>query len=146
MTIDLDELERLAKAATPGPWRWWTSCSFRRLSSDATGLDGDVLHAVTHVDGVADVIGTEATKEFIAAANPSTVLALVERLREAENALRGAASFVQLALRHADWCEGGRKGMHVPYHGPFAQAVSSPAVVRDLRELETIINAGLEGK
>lgn len=25
---------------TPGPWEWWTSNSFRRLSSKATGKDG----------------------------------------------------------------------------------------------------------
>lgn len=31
---------------TPGPWRWWTSCSFRRLSSEATHGDGDVLCGV----------------------------------------------------------------------------------------------------
>ena len=31
---------------TPGPWRIWTSCSFRRISSAATGKDGDVLCAV----------------------------------------------------------------------------------------------------
>ena len=41
---------------TPGPWRWWTSCSFRRLSSEATGRDGDVLSAVTQrSDGHPDV-------------------------------------------------------------------------------------------
>jgi hypothetical protein len=41
---------------TPGPWKWWTSCSFRRLSSEATGRDGDVLHAVTQrSDGHPDV-------------------------------------------------------------------------------------------
>ena len=28
---------------TPGPWSWWTSCSFRRLSATNAG---DVLHAV----------------------------------------------------------------------------------------------------
>lgn len=27
---------------TPGPWSWWTSNSFKRLSS-ASGKDGDVL-------------------------------------------------------------------------------------------------------
>lgn len=31
---------------TPGPWKWWTSCSYRRLGSEATRRDGDVLHAV----------------------------------------------------------------------------------------------------
>lgn len=41
---------------TPGPWKWWTSCSFRRLSSEATGRDGDVLCAVTQrSDGHPDV-------------------------------------------------------------------------------------------
>ena len=41
---------------TPGPWRWWTSNSFRRLSSDATGGDGGVLCAVVqHSDGHPDV-------------------------------------------------------------------------------------------
>ena len=41
---------------TPGPWKWWTSCSFRRLSSEATCRDGDVLHAVTQrSDGHPDV-------------------------------------------------------------------------------------------
>ena len=41
---------------TPGPWKWWTSCSYRRLSSDATGHDGDVLTAVVQrSDGHPDV-------------------------------------------------------------------------------------------
>lgn len=45
-----------AGAHTPGPWKWWTSCSFRRLSSEATGRDGDVLHAVIQRgDGHPDV-------------------------------------------------------------------------------------------
>ncbi|WP_212646411.1 hypothetical protein [Delftia sp. PE138] len=41
---------------TPGPWEWWTSNSFRRLSSKATGKDGDVLYAtVQPSDGHPDV-------------------------------------------------------------------------------------------
>lgn len=41
---------------TPGPWKWWTSCSFRRLSSERTGRDGDVLHAVVQgSDGHPDI-------------------------------------------------------------------------------------------
>ena len=53
---------------TPGPWRWWTSCSFNRLSSDATGKDGDVLRAVKYRDGVAGIEGSEADMRLIAAA------------------------------------------------------------------------------
>ena len=38
-------------APTPGPWQMWTSCSFRRISSERGG-DGDVLCAVVqHSDG-----------------------------------------------------------------------------------------------
>lgn len=40
-------------AHTPGPWSWWTSCGFRRLSAT---FDGDVLHAVIQrSDGHPDI-------------------------------------------------------------------------------------------
>ena len=50
---------------TPGPWEWWTSNSFRRLS--ATG-DGDVLYGAAHRDGVATVVVSDANARLIAAA------------------------------------------------------------------------------
>lgn len=50
MSAPLD-LEAL-RGHTPGPWEWWTSCSFRRLSAEG---DGDVLCAVTQNDGHPDV-------------------------------------------------------------------------------------------
>jgi hypothetical protein len=82
---DLDPLAELVRAATPGPWRWWTSCSFRRLSSDATGKAGDVLHGVIHHDGVADVACSDEDAAFIAAARAAVpeLIAEVRRLREA---------------------------------------------------------------
>lgn len=88
MTTDTEELRRLAEAATPGPWTWWTSCSFRRLSSDASGKDGDVLHAVKYKDGVCGIEGSESDMAFIAAANPAAVLELLDTLaaQKAENA------------------------------------------------------------
>lgn len=61
-------LRELCEAATPGPWTWWTSCSFRRLSSGATGRDGDVLHGAKHHDGVCDVVGRDEDRAFIAEA------------------------------------------------------------------------------
>lgn len=36
---------------TPGPWKWWTSNSFLRLSSEATGKDGDVIDSYRMSDG-----------------------------------------------------------------------------------------------
>ncbi len=68
----------LASGPAPGTWRWWTSCSFRRLSSDATGGDGDVLHATVHRhDNHPDVWATEPTMDFIAAANPVAMRAIL---------------------------------------------------------------------
>lgn len=69
-TIDeiLDEVNRLDAEATPKPWRWWTSCSHRRLSSDATERDGDVLHGDIHpIDRQPDVACSEADRALIAA-------------------------------------------------------------------------------
>ncbi|WP_247604965.1 MULTISPECIES: hypothetical protein [unclassified Citrobacter] len=36
---------------TPGPWEWWTSNSFLRLSSRATGKDGGVIDSYKMSDG-----------------------------------------------------------------------------------------------
>lgn len=76
--------EALEAGPTPGPWAWWTSCSYRRLSSDKTGKDGDVLYAAVHRDGVGDVVGTDATKAYIAAANPDRIARILARLEAAE--------------------------------------------------------------
>jgi hypothetical protein len=67
---------------TPGPWKWWTSNSVRRLSSPVG--DGDVLHGSTHPrDGVVDVVGNEIDKNFIATVRtrePVLAAALREQL------------------------------------------------------------------
>lgn len=82
--IDLDDLEAKARAATPGPW-------------DNHSINGEPIESVWMAAG--DVVATWAIKEprfefhapqaredaaFIAAANPTTVLKLVERVRAAE--------------------------------------------------------------
>jgi hypothetical protein len=68
--IDLDKLERLARAATPGPWR-------QREQRD----DGSTLASYEQGCFVEspNMAGEDAA--YIAAANPSVVLALIERLR-----------------------------------------------------------------
>ena len=68
--LDLDELEAKAKAATPGPWE--------RISS-AVFLE-DSPHDIAHVKWIED-------GEFIAAANPKAILALIRELREARAAV-----------------------------------------------------------
>lgn len=54
--------------------------------------------ARVHRDGIADIQGTEANREFIAAANPAVVLGLIPELEEQRNAL---ASYAELATRLA---------------------------------------------
>lgn len=39
------------KSYTPGPWEWWTSNSFLRLSSRSTGKDGGVIDSYKMSDG-----------------------------------------------------------------------------------------------
>lgn len=81
---ELAAIEARAAAATPGPWSWWTSNSVRRLSSDATGKDGDVLDAHMHPSGRhADVSVSEADAAFIAASR-ADVPRLLARVRQAE--------------------------------------------------------------
>ena len=56
---------------TPGPWRWWTSNSWRRLSSDHRNhpQDGGVLcPTVSRSDGHPDLIVSDADMALIAAA------------------------------------------------------------------------------
>ena len=80
--LNLDHLEALARAANPGPWKWWTSNSVLRLSA-ADGIDGGVLRAHSH-RGHADICCGESDRAFITAANPAAVLALIALARRAQ--------------------------------------------------------------
>lgn len=94
----LREIEERARAATPGPWRWWTSNSFRRLSSDATGKDGDVAHAFTHpVDRHPDISIREADQAFIAHAR-GDVPALVAEVRRLQAEVQARDESLRIAL------------------------------------------------
>lgn len=60
----------LAPHTTPRPWSWWTSCSWRRLSSDVTRRDGDVLTPTNHpIDRHPDVICREEDRDWIEGAS-----------------------------------------------------------------------------
>lgn len=74
MTVDLEELKRLAKAATPGPWQ----VSLNGSGEDGWVEDSNSQYLTTGYEG------EMAAKDvrFIAAANPAAVLALIERVEE----------------------------------------------------------------
>lgn len=77
--INIEELERLAKAAAPGPWRRQDFQSGGHMNG-VDDSDGDVVCAS---------YGRLRPKsfDFIAAANPSTILSLIDRLKNAESEL-----------------------------------------------------------
>ena len=90
MEIDLNELERLANAATPGPW---IACGPSFGASSPKYLNDVVVDNPEDDEndgnqvcrppvGLEDAVS--ADMEFIGAANPAIMLELVRRLRAAE--------------------------------------------------------------
>ena len=63
---------------TPGPWKWWTSNSFLRLSSEATGKDGDVIDSYKLSDGCTTVCVKNKSDMALIAAAPELLEALQE--------------------------------------------------------------------
>ncbi|VXB74092.1 conserved hypothetical protein [Pantoea brenneri] len=70
---------------TPGPWKWFTSNSHKRLSSVLSGKDGDVLYAYNDSTGF-PMIGCNERDMALIAAAPE----LLEALQDAEKALFAA--------------------------------------------------------
>lgn len=82
----------MTKRWTPGPWRWWTSNSWRRLSSDHPEhrREGCVLcPIVQRSDGHPDIIVTDGDMALIAAAPE-----LYEALADAKITLEEAAKLL----------------------------------------------------
>jgi hypothetical protein len=69
------------KPTTPLPWEWWTSNSFKRLSSG--GKDGNVLYAYRAGDGFPDVCIKPADMEYLVHAC-NNYPKLVDALRDAK--------------------------------------------------------------
>ena len=116
--MNLSELEKLAKAATPGPW--YHCQPFERVEKQRT-IHGTVpaqrvdfvstCKEPVHKEIVLPMEGRESyiksdNMAFIAAANPQTILAMIELLREMGEALErigdtacGEASHQFIALQ-----------------------------------------------
>lgn len=90
---DLDELERLARAATPGPWK---NYSINPKVTPEHAIYSEWLEGIPEAQSseIATLL-TPKNAEFIAAANPEAVLALVARVREAEAVIAEARRAVQ---------------------------------------------------
>lgn len=89
-----DELRRVASAATPGPWLQPIEDE-PRLVSDSGG--GDSLLGIIEKTGEA-IVMERADADYIAAANPQTVLALLDSIEELEGLAQYAAAMIQYRL------------------------------------------------
>lgn len=60
--MKISELREIGKRATERPWKWWTSCSWRRLmGASGTGKERHVLEpTVNRYDKHPDIIVTDA--------------------------------------------------------------------------------------
>jgi hypothetical protein len=89
MSREEEERRKLREAAmrqAPGNWALQTSNSFRRIGGRG---DGDVLCATTHpVDGHPDLLAAPGVLDYIVAAQPRVVLALLDELDRCEETLK----------------------------------------------------------
>lgn len=108
------------------PWRWWTSCSFRRLSSDVTGKDGDVAYACVQHDGHTDI----AIRERDMAHVENAVNRLPAYIADAEEMDRRLDTLAEIARQH-DAGERRLPGLEVL--PPEVEAASNKAVAETLR-------------
>lgn len=89
--LDLDKLEALAKAATPGPWKRHADLPTDVIVAPSAPSAPSVA-VIDH--GPSDLAQIEANGRFIAAANPATVLALIAQARA--TGTQGASELARL--------------------------------------------------
>lgn len=80
--INAAEIERLARAATPGPWKVDKELSIVAPKAPVM-TEGAVRIVIDEIPLHMD----DDTRDFIASANPQTLLTLIAALREAYEAL-----------------------------------------------------------
>jgi hypothetical protein len=118
MTNPLDELDRLAREATPGPWQMnnchtgvncWCAC----VGTAGHGEEGE--DAVSSYGSL-----SRANAAYIAALNPATYLELSARLRKAQAALEQANKYLTRQ-------DGGHNfiGTSSLLHGQFSEAIAA---------------------
>jgi len=79
--VDLAELERLALAASPGPWTSWIEGRDHAAGDAFIETAAEDLYPRVVVGGEEWNSNWQADQDFIAAANPAVILELLRRLR-----------------------------------------------------------------
>lgn len=119
------DLRKLAEAATPGPW---SADAWKKILVDGVSADvGSIDAALVLMDGAPQLTADAA---YIAAANPTTILSLLDRLEKAEAEARGgrdAALEEAAAVCDADAHEYGNREVAAqiqPDKGMYGMAMS----------------------
>jgi hypothetical protein len=85
---DIKELRRLAEAATPGPWEWGVPDYGEEHNPPdecaAASLNAAESLVLNGCGNCANIFFKDVDGRFIVAANPSTILSLLDRLEAAE--------------------------------------------------------------
>lgn len=81
MTLDLDRLEALAKAAPQGKWEIWTSCSWRRIYADQGREKVRVIEPTTQHDRWPDLAFGPGVEAWMEGFTPEVALALIAEIR-----------------------------------------------------------------
>ena len=126
MTLDLDALEAVARAATPGPWEaepylYTADDDWVRVTSPS---DGPLFNLAEGVEPV--------NASHIATFDPPTVLALIAKLREAEqerDEARWAAGIVGDVARESS---GGWQDAAAELHATQARLREAEAVIANV--------------
>jgi len=151
--LDLDMLEALACAATRGPWRRSERPSgpFWHISSEYT-IGGErckqgrqaigSVHAASKRDAPKYAAMFQANADFVAAANPATVLELINLARRAPSPQ--VAEKVELPQSQQEWEDRYKTGVQpwsfrVPSSSPLQDVCS--AMQAELNELRPLVAA-----
>ncbi|SSW66654.1 hypothetical protein AVE30378_02193 [Achromobacter veterisilvae] len=93
----MNDIQQLAAALGNRDWKWWDSCSFRRLTFEdgPDRRDGGALHGTVHpFDQHPDVAMAPGVREFIEAASPQAIGRLCEQLARAASHLQECAHVI----------------------------------------------------
>lgn len=109
--IDLDGLEKLAKAATPGPWGKIGVPYYEFWIVREDEVEGfSHKHVIASVEADNCIEGSyyvntqrEANAAYIAAANPQAILDLISTNRELVKALKAAQQQLEWAANGGTW-------------------------------------------
>lgn len=142
MSIDLDDLEAKARAATQGPWE---ECGHNNGAGGCRcgfvwSIPCDAIVATTDTDDADEGISsTDERKKldaaFIAAANPAVVLALVRELRKWRNFQPSNEDLAAMKIQYGD---GKSKAATLIYVGGLESRVRALEV--DTDEIRAVEN------